>query len=47
MGKLLDGKRLSPIANRLKTLDKRIVRLYRSLNAIIVGLASIYTLQSD
>ena len=47
MGKLLDGKRLSPIADCLELRNERIVRLYRSLNAIIVGLASIYTLQSD
>jgi hypothetical protein len=36
LGKLLDGKRLSPIANRLKTLDKGIVRLYRFLNSNVV-----------
>jgi hypothetical protein len=35
--KLLDGKRLSPIANRLKTLDKRIVRFNGQLYGFVVG----------
>src|SRR5262249_11783602 len=36
---LLYRKPLSAITNRLKPRNKRVVRLYRSLNAIIVGLA--------
>jgi hypothetical protein len=43
LGKLLDGKRLSPIADRFELSDERVIRFNRSLDRNIVGRSDLST----